>query len=279
MAKELKYLKHLADHEEYHTDPKIKKPFLPSSLVFFSNLLRIVLYSNRFARKKIYNDIRWANSSIDIYESLERAGVKLNFYGMSNLKKVNTPVVFVSNHMSTLETMVLPSIIQPVMKVIYVIKEELARYPLFGKIVSARDPILVGRENPREDLAIVLEEGSKKIQEGKSIIIFPQKTRTGYFDPTHFNSLGIKLAKRNKVPVIPIALITDAWGNGKHIKELGKIDPLKEVHIALGEPISVTGNGSEEHQKVMNFIESKFREWERSELIMEPEKEPLTASY
>lgn len=276
MAKELKYSKHLADNDEYHTDPKSKKLFLPPSLVFFFHLLRIVLYCNRYARKKIYNDIRWANSSIDIYESLERAGVKLNFYGMSNLKKVNTPVVFVSNHMSTLETMVLPSIIQPVMKVIYVIKEELAHYPLFGAIVSARDPILVGRENPREDLSIVLEEGSKKIQEGKSIIIFPQKTRTVFFDPSHFNSLGIKLAKRNKVPVIPIALITDAWGNGKLIKELGEINPKKKVNIAFGEPITITGNGSEEHQKVMDFIRAKFKEWGQSELIMKPKSETLT---
>ncbi|MCL4547205.1 MAG: 1-acyl-sn-glycerol-3-phosphate acyltransferase [Bacteroidetes bacterium] len=267
MEKELKYFKHYAEQDEYHTSPANKKPLLPIPLVFFSNLLRIILYSNRFARKKIYNDIRWANSSIDIVQSLERAGITMNFYGMNNLKKVNAPVVFVSNHMSTLETMVLPSIIQPVMKVIYVIKEELARYPLFGTIALARDPILVGRENPREDLAIVLEGGSKKIREGKSIIIFPQKTRTVFFDPTQFNSLGIKLARRNKVPVIPVALISDAWGNGKFIKEVGKIDPTKEVHIAFGEPITVTGNGAEEHQKVVDFISSKFREWGRTELL------------
>lgn len=267
MEKELKYLKHYAEQDEYHTILEKRKPLFPPPLVFFPNLLRVVLYSNRFARKKIYSDIRWANSSIDIVQSLEHAGIKMNFYGMKNLKKVNTPVVFVSNHMSTLETMVLPSIIQPVMKVIYVIKEELARYPLFGPIALARDPILVGRENPREDLAIVLEGGSKKIQEGKSIIIFPQKTRTVFFDPPQFNSLGIKLAKRNKVPVIPVALISDAWGNGKFIKEVGKIDPAKEVHIAFGEPITVTGNGAEEHQKVVDFISSKFREWGRAELL------------
>ena len=49
------------------------------------------------------------------------------------------------------------------------------------------------------------------------------------FDPTLFNSLGNKLAKRNNVPVIPLALITDAWGNGKYIKEAGKIDPSKPM--------------------------------------------------
>ena len=267
MSKELKYKEHYAKEDEYHSNPVIKKSFLHPSFIFFPNLLRIILYNNRLARRKIYNDIRWANSSIDIVQSLERAGIKLHFSGMNNLKKVSTPVVFVSNHMSTLETMVLPSIIQPLMKVIYVIKEELARYPLFGPIALARDPILVGRENPREDLAIVLEVGNKKIQEGKSIIIFPQKTRTVYFDPAQFNSLGVKLAKRNNVPVIPIALVSDAWGNGKFIKEVGKIDPTKEVHIAFGEPRIISGNGAEEHQKVVDFISSKFLEWGRPELL------------
>ena len=71
--------------------------------------------------------------------------------------------------------MILPSIIRSIKPVVYVIKEELGKYPLFGPIALAREPILVGRENPREDLRIVLEEGSKKIEEGKSVIIFPQK--------------------------------------------------------------------------------------------------------
>jgi 1-acyl-sn-glycerol-3-phosphate acyltransferase len=131
----------------------------------------------------------------------------------------------------------------------------------------ARSPILVGRENPREDLKIVLEEGSKKIQEGKSVIIFPQKTRSLFLDSSTFNSLGIKLAKRNNVAAIPIALVTDAWGNGKIIKEAGKIDPNKEVMISIGEPLMISGNGSEEHKKVIDFISHKFKEWGRSQFI------------
>jgi len=113
-------------------------------------------------KKGLYNDYGWVNSSIDTFESLERSGIRFHFTGMDNLKKVDTPVVFIGNHMSTLETMILPMIIQPIKRVVYVIKEELAKYPLFGPIAMARDPILVGRENPREDLKIVLEEGSRK---------------------------------------------------------------------------------------------------------------------
>jgi 1-acyl-sn-glycerol-3-phosphate acyltransferase len=268
MDRHTSYVKQYAKYDSYLTPADLKILPLPASLIFYSNLLRIVIYSNREARNKVYNDFRWANSSIDVVESLERSGVKLNFYGMHNILKTGKPAVFVGNHMSTLETMVLPAIIQPVKKVIFVIKEELTTYPLFGEIAKARDPILVGRENPREDLKIVLEEGSKKLHEGTSVIIFPQKTRSVYFDPSSFNSLGVKLAKRNKVPVIPIALITDAWGNGRIIKEVGKIDTGKIVHIAFGDPINISGSGADEHQSIIDFIADKFKEWGRGELVI-----------
>ena len=53
----------------------------------------------------------WYNSSVDVRECLESAGVKMHFTGINNMRKVDGPVVFVSNHMSTLETVVLPSLI------------------------------------------------------------------------------------------------------------------------------------------------------------------------
>lgn len=267
MQEKYTFLKRISDKDKYTTDPaRLRKRLFPS-LYFFPNMLRILIYSNRQAKKGIYDDVRWYDSSIDTLESLERAGIKFHITGMDNMRKAEGPVVFVSNHMTTLETTILPAIICPIKPVVYVIKEELSKYPLFGPIALARDPILVGRENPREDLKIVLEEGSKRIQNGKSVIIFPQRTRSMVLDPALFNSLGNKLAKRNNVPVIPIALITDAWGNGKYIKEAGKIDPSKPVHIAFGEPLFIKGNGAEEHQRIIEFISGKFREWERPELV------------
>jgi 1-acyl-sn-glycerol-3-phosphate acyltransferase len=269
MGKRDNYLHFYAKNDEYNTSPNQKKIPFPPPFIFYSNLLKIVLHSNRLAHLGKYTDIPWSNSSVDVLEALERSGVRLHFTGMLNITKISGPMIFAANHMSTLETFVLPSIIQPVKKVIFVIKEELAKYPLFGPIAMARDPILVGRENPREDLKIVLEQGSQKLKEGKSIIIFPQKTRSIYFEPASFNSLGVKLAKRNNVPVVPIALMTDVWGNGKVIKEIGKIDISKKVEIAFGEPIIVQGNGAEEHQMVVDFIAAKFREWGKEKFIKE----------
>lgn len=237
------------------------------SLSFFTGLIKIIVHANRLVKKGVYSEVRWYNSSDDIRQLLEKVGIKLHISGMDNMRKFEGPAVFVGNHMSTLETMILPCLIQPNKRVVFVIKEELAKYPVFGPVANAREPILVGRENPREDLKTVLEEGTKRLQDGKSVIIFPQKTRNAKLEPEYFNTLGNKLAKRNNVPVVPVALVTDAWGNGKVIKEAGKIDPSKTVYFAFGEPIYITGNGNDEHKKIISFISQKIKEWGRSDLL------------
>jgi 1-acyl-sn-glycerol-3-phosphate acyltransferase len=250
----------------YQTDPSIPIPFF-AFLLFYWRVLNVVRFSNRQAKRKIYDRYNWVASSLGILKAVESSGIKVSVKGMKNLSDFEGPAVIVGNHMSTMETLLLPSFIQPAKTVIYVIKQELVDFPLFGPVAAARFPIVVGRTNPREDLKIVMEEGSKNLKNGKSIIIFPQKTRSAIFDSSSFNSLGIKLAKRNNVPVVPLALVTDAWGNGKIIKEMGKIDTKKTVHFEFGKAIEIEGNGSKQHDAVIDFIKEKFKEWGRNDLL------------
>ena len=118
-------------------------------------------------------------------------------------------------------------------------------------------------------LKLVIEEGSERLKDNRSVIIFPQKTRSEILELSTFNSLGIKLAKKNNSYVVPVAIMSNAWPNGNKIKELGKLDTKKTVRFAFGEPIKVESNGSEEHQKVIDFIKEKFAEWGSATLIKE----------
>ena len=93
------------------------------------------------------------------------------------------------------------------------------------------------------------------------MIVFPQTTRRPVFDPAQFNSIGVKLARRAGVPVIPLAVKTDAWGLGWPLKDLGKIDPSRTVRFSFGDPLTVTGTGKEEHEEVVRFITDKLDSW------------------
>ena len=64
------------------------------------------------------------------------------------------------------------------------------------------------------------------------------------------------------VPIIPVALRTDAWGsNGSLIKDFGRIKPECPVHFAFGEPMTVEGTGRDCQQEIVRFIESKYKQW------------------
>lgn len=260
----------IASKDTYVTDPArprslFSRLFLSPKFMFYPQFSCIVFRSSGRAKKGLYGGREWAESSLAVMRALENVGVRIEIEGMDNMRKFDGPAVFIGNHMSTLETMVLPCIIQPVKEATFIVKKSLLTMPVFGHVMRSRDPVVVGRVNPREDLKTVLEEGVGKLKAGRSVIVFPQSTRSVAFDPEEFNSLGIKLASRAGVPVVPVALKTDAWGIGKYVKEFGPVDARKKVHFAFGGPMTVAGRGADEHEKVIRFIQQKLGEWSKEQ--------------
>lgn len=234
-----------------------------SRLYFTLKYADIVLKTRKQAIRKNYDTRAWTDSSYYIFRFIEETGGRFDITGMENIKKPEGPALFISNHMSTLETMILPCIIAPHRELTFVVKESLVKHPLFKDVMLSRNPIVVGRSDPRRDLEAVMNGGAELLAKGTSIVIFPQSTRNLEFRPEEFNSLGVKLAKKAGVPVVPVALKTDFWGNGRYIKELGPLDHTKTIHFKFGEPFMVTGNGKEENGKIISFIQASLEEWNK----------------
>lgn len=231
------------------------------SFNFYRRMAGIVFRSSARAKRSRYGTKEWAASSLDIMRALESVGVEFSITGIDRFRNLEGPCVFIANHMSTLETFVLPAIIAPIKEVTFVVKQSLIDYPVFRHVMRSRNPVTVGRTNPREDLKAVMEGGVERLGAGSSMIIFPQTTRALVFDPAQFNTIGVKLAKKAGTPVVPVALKTDAWGNGKRLKDFGKIDPLKKVYFAFGEPLRIADRGAQEHNLIIEFIAARLREW------------------
>jgi len=163
--------------------------------------------------------------------------------------------------MSTMETMIFPAVVIPIKDAYGVMKENLLNLPIFGIIMKSTKAITVGRTNPREDLKAVLTEGQEFLKNGKSVFIFQQSRRDPVFDPEKFSSLGIKLAQKAGVKVVPIALKTDFWGNGKMIRDFGPINRKENIHLAFGKPMSIEEYGKNTNDEVIKFIENKLTTW------------------
>ncbi len=226
---------------------------------FFGPVIKLC----RAAQTGKCDDAMWAHASVGVAQAVERVGGRICVTGMEHLVNAakNGPCIIVANHMSTLETFLLPGIVRPYMPVTFVVKESLMRMPFFGAVLATRNVIAVGRENPRQDLKSMLDGGKERLESGMSLIIFPQSTRATTFDATKFNSIGVKLARNTRCPIIPLALKTDAWGQGSLMKDFGTFTPDKTVHFAFGAALHVQGNGKAEHSSICTFIEEHLRQW------------------
>jgi 1-acyl-sn-glycerol-3-phosphate acyltransferase len=190
-------------------------------------------------------------------------GCRIHAEGLEHITEVQGPCVIAGNHMSALETLVLPGLVEPRKHTTFVVKRSLTTAFAFGHLMRSRDPVVVDRKNPRDDLAAMFTGSEERLAKGISIIVFPQGTRSPNFDREQFNSIGVKIARRNNVPLIPLALKTDAWGCGGAgvLKDYGKIVPDMPVRFRFGKALRVEGNGKEEQEHLCRFIEDALAEW------------------
>ena len=229
-------------------------------------ILYIVYRFARQVRRGVIIQHTFAGYGMAMMRVFERCQGKFHVTGLDNISAVDGPVVIIGNHMSLLETMVLPCMIMYRRNMTYVIKKSLADLPIFGLIMKAMQCVTVKRDNPKDDFKRVMEDGIERLRNNQSVLIFPQSTRSAQFDPTKFNSIGIKLARAAGVPVIPLALKTDFLGNGRFLKDFGPFNRDKPIHFRFGEPLEITGTGKDQHNAIVAFIQENLAKWEAEEI-------------
>ncbi|MEZ4651104.1 MAG: lysophospholipid acyltransferase family protein [Candidatus Eisenbacteria bacterium] len=250
---------------QYRTPPDVARSRTDRMLGRFDwyyHLLVVdrVWRGGELAKRGRMTDPEWGQKCLDVIHCVERCGGKVQIE-IPEATRTCTPCVYVGNHMSVLETITLPSVLLAFGHPTIVVKEALLRYPALCHTLRAVEPIAVTRTDPRDDLKTVLTKGAESLEAGRSVLVFPQATRSLVFDPSTFNSLGVKLAARAGVPVVPLALKTDFSGIGPIVKELGRIDREKTVHFRFGEPLDASSGGKATHAAVVDFIAASVREW------------------
>ena len=232
-----------------------------NSILFHVQNVANVLRSARVAKATGgLTDEQWGQTSFNVIRIAENRGAHVSISGARNCVLREGPMVFICNHMSLLESFFLAAITTLGGHTSFVVKEALTNYPVFRHVINSTQPITVGRENAREDLKAVLRGGKDLLAGGRSVVIFPQSTRTNVFSDEEFNTLGSKLASKAGTPIIPVAVKTDFLGNGKFHKDFGKIDPSKTIHIEFGAPVD-SARPRDSHDEVVSFIKARLERW------------------
>ena len=253
---------------------------LPSFLatpLFNLFMAEIFVRGNIHSRRPGFMEKEWSEFGLRVVSLIERIGGSIEIEGFGEIKNLKTPVVWACNHVSSLETYLLPPILMSWPGLIIVLKESLTHYPFFGAVVRAVSPIRIQRNNPIEDLRKVLTDGTAGIRAGRSALIFPQGTRYRQFNPASFNTLGAKLAIHAKVPVIPIAVSTDFLRIGRKYRDIGTtVHPSSPVRISCGPVIPCGLTQSEIQNRCLDFITSKLAQWEVSDGLQLLAPKPAT---
>ena len=204
---------------------------------------------------------RWAEICFGCISTCERFGGRVAIDGFSARAAHDGPVVYVSNHMSTLETILLPAILVPFGPLNIVVKASLAHLPFLAKSAAHMGLVPVTRTDPRKDLMTMFNDGVARIKAGGSFLVFPQGTRQSTWEARKFSSIGAKVAEKAGVGVVPIAVKTDMLPTRAKgvFKDFGTVDPSKDVRVAAG-PV-ITGSAKEMHAASCEWVGKKLAEW------------------
>ncbi len=130
------------------------------------------------------------------------------------------PVIFMSNHQSNFDIL---SLLAAMPRQFYwIAKKELFEIPVFGHSMQRSGYIPLDRGDGRKALQSI-DAAAATIHQGKSVVLFPEGTRTPDGNLLPFKRGGFILARKAAVPVIPVTI------NGS-----GKINPANQIRLYSG---------------------------------------------
>ena len=209
---------------------------------------------------------KWAGFCFSTVTTAESLGMNVVVEGFENRKAVEGPVVYLCNHMSMTETILLPPILLSFGPFSYVAKASLAHLPFLEKAADHMRMVPISRKSPREDLVNILKTGTERLHGGDSFLIFPQGTRCDSLSRSRYSSIGAKLAERAGCSVVPLVVDTRCQPTRKKgmfkkiFKDFGPVDTSCDIRVACG-PAIPCGKSREIHEAVFDWMASKLESW------------------
>ena len=180
----------------------------------------------------------WGKNIFRIFDA------ELTVNGRENLPHQG-PVVYVANHQGYGDIPACCAALDTI-QFGFVAKENLQRVPLYGRWILRIRSILINRDDPREALR-TMEEGIQLINQGFSLLIFPEGTRSKGGPMGDFKKGSLRLATKPGVPIIPITIDGTCQfyeANGGAVKKGAKIT------ITVHPPVPTAGLSKHEQNEL-----------------------------
>ncbi len=164
-------------------------------------------------------------------------GLSYEVEGLENLP-ADKAAIILSKHQSAWETIATRQFIRPQTALL---KQSLLKIPFGGWALATLKPIAIDRQNQKEALRMLLEQGEARLREGLNIMVFPEGTRVAPGQSKKFNAGGAMLAQKTGYPVVPLAHNAgEFWPRNSFLKYPGCIK------VKIGPAIETAGKKSKE---------------------------------
>jgi len=171
---------------------------------------------------------------------------KVEVIGKENIP-LNRPQIFMANHQSDFDILIALGHLPGQFR--WIAKKELFNIPIFGAAMKNAGYIEIDRNN-RERAMQSLDEAALRIREGKSVITFPEGTRSRDGEIKPFKQGTFHLAIKSGVPIVPISIV----GSGQIMpKRSLKVTPGR-VKLIIDKPIEVKGYTIENRQELIDKV-------------------------
>lgn len=176
-------------------------------------------------------------------------GIHYHVQGLENI--TGNPVVVLANHQSEWETMFIYRYLAPVCPIL---KKELIEIPVYGWAMRLVKPIAIDRSKLHEAGKSILKQGRQRLESGRSVMIFPEGTRTTPGGVKKFSRSGARLAIEAGVPILPIAHNSGQCWPRQFIKYPGTI------HVNIGQPLPT-------NEQDATLLTNQVEDWIRQHVV------------
>ena len=152
------------------------------------------------------------------------SGIRMKVSGLENIE-AGTPYIIVANHRSNIDIMTLLSALP--IPIRFLSKKEVYKFPLLGSAMRGARMVPLDRDLGRRELASIISSTRLLVAEGRSLVVFPEGTRSPTGEMLPFKTGAIHIAARVGCPLLPVA-----------IQGTGAIWPPQSLLIRGG-PVSV----------------------------------------
>ncbi len=182
---------------------------------------------------------------------LGAAGVRVRILHAERLEP-DESFVIVANHESFCDILVLLANLP--MQVRFLAKRSVFRVPVLGWSIAAAGFVPVDRDDRSRSVETV-EAALRRLEGGRSLVIFPEETRSRTGDLLPFKRGAAHLALRTGLPILPIALA----GTSRVLPSGSFAIHPGLVALSVGRAIEVSGRSLREREAVTRAARDEVR--------------------